>query len=263
MLKSVFAFLFILLISCNNNHTAKNEPVIPAEEKNLRDLIAQYPDSILLKENLIEYFHASDNYDQAISETQKLIASDSTSARLWDIAGRLYAENQDTIKAIKAFEKALDINADPQYIISLGVLYAQTKDSLALAMADGLLMAPKANAAPQATFIKGLYYSSIGDKKTAITYFNDCISLNYTFMDAYREQANCFYDMGKYNEAIIVLKKAISIQSKFDEAYYWLGKCYEKTGNRQEAIDNYQTALAISPDYIEAKDALAKMGITN
>ena len=40
-----------------------------------------------------------------------------------------------------------------------------------------------------------------------------------------------------------------------------MGRCFEKLGNKEEAIENYKQALVLSPDYVEAKDALAKLGV--
>ena len=43
--------------------------------------------------------------------------------------------------------------------MSLGSLYAQTKNPMAITMADALLKVPKGNAEKQALFIKGLILS--------------------------------------------------------------------------------------------------------
>jgi tetratricopeptide (TPR) repeat protein len=40
-----------------------------------------------------------------------------------------------------------------------------------------------------------------------------------------------------------------------------MGKCYEKLKNTNEAIEQYRTALLYNPDYIEAKDALGRLGV--
>lgn len=255
------AFIF-LLFSCNDHSTTEKKELtnLPVAEKQLKDLITQFPDSLLLKENLIQYYRDNGNYGNAIAATDNALRKDSLNARLWDIKATLHFENADTMNAIHSLERAIEIFPAPEYIISLGPLYAQTKNPLALALADGLLGSPKANAEPQALFIKGLYYSAVGDKIKAISFFDKCLSLNYNDLFAYREKAICLYDMGKYNEAVELLQRSVTVQSTFDEGYYWMGRCYEKLGKRKEAIDNYRLALQIDPDYIEATDALSKMG---
>ncbi|MBK7884227.1 MAG: tetratricopeptide repeat protein [Chitinophagaceae bacterium] len=44
------------------------------------------------------------------------------------------------------------------------------------------------------------------------------------------------------------------------EGYYWRGRCLEKLQKINEAIEEYKTALFYNKDYIEAQDALVRMG---
>jgi tetratricopeptide (TPR) repeat protein len=80
-------------------------------------------------------------------------------------------------------------------------------------------------------------------------------------MNAYREKAIALYDQAKYEDAIKVLTKAVTLQNKFDEGYYWLGRCFEKLNNNKDAVESYKNALLYNPDYVEAKDALGKLGV--
>jgi tetratricopeptide (TPR) repeat protein len=259
----VFFFVAAACTYCsctNNSGSAENNSTVAAAEKELRNLIAEYPDSLLLKEKLIQYFRDNSNYGQAIVETDYAIIKDSSNERLWYIKATLLSENDDTLQAIKAWEKTIHINPNPEYLLSLGTLYAFTKNQSALSVADSLML-PGANAKNQALFIKGLYYNSTGDKIKAVHFFDTCISLDYTYTLAYREKAICLYDLEKYPDALKVLELAMAVKKDYDEAYYWMGRCYEKLGLKKEAIQNYQQALQLSPDYIEAKDALGKLGI--
>jgi tetratricopeptide (TPR) repeat protein len=254
MNKIFFFFLVLLLGACKSNIN------MPEQEKKLRDEIEQHPDSLLLKENLIQYFRENSNYGQAIGEAGNALKKDSSNERLWYIKATLHAENDDTLQAINAFENAVRIKSRPEYIMSLGTLYAFSKNPLAIAMAD-LLMAGGAAGQYNSLFIKGLYHSSTGDKTTAAAFFDNCISLDYTNTLAYREKAVCQYDAGKYLDALKTLELAVTVKKTYDEAYYWMGRCYEKLERKKEAMENYQLALQIDPNYIEAKDALAKMGV--
>lgn len=80
-------------------------------------------------------------------------------------------------------------------------------------------------------------------------------------MEAYREKAIALYDLQKYTDALQVLQKAVKLNNRFEEGYYYMGLNFEKLGKKEEAIESYETALIYAPDYIEAKDALAKLGI--
>lgn len=258
LLFSLVCIIFLTAISCNNNDK-KNGAAIPEPEKQLRKLISQYPDSLLLKEDLVQYFRDNGNYSKAITETEIALKKDSLNARLLNIKATLHFENGDTLRAIQSFEKAVSINPLPEYILSLGSLYAATKNPMALAMADAMLQARTSNAQQQSLFIKGQYLSNIGEKVKAISFFNACLKIDYRDLFAYREKAICLYDLGKYATALDELKKAVTIQKTFDEGYYWMGRCYEKLGNKKEAINNYQLALQIDPNYVEAKEAIIKL----
>lgn len=258
-MKLISIFVCIgICFSCNNNE----EQVLVSSTgesqhlQQLRQEIAKYPDSLSLVEKLIQFYRESGAYDSALAVTDKAINRAPDIHGLWNIKGTLHFENGDTIPAMKAFEQAVNIYPLPQYVMSLGTVYAQTKNPKALIMADALTFADKAKTAKQAYFIKGLYYSYTGDKKKAIALFDSCISLDYNYMIAYREKAIAFYEQGKYEEALKVLDKAVTIQNNFDEGYYWIGNCYKKLNKKEKAIENYRRALMYDKDFIEARDSL-------
>jgi tetratricopeptide (TPR) repeat protein len=263
-MKNIFIGLItacIYCMACNNTDTNSGNAALPEQEKQLRDAIDQRPDSLLLKENLIQYFRENSNYGQAIAETEKAIQQDTSNARMWDIKAPLHFLNKDTANAIQSFEKAIAIDPQPVYQISLGLIYAQTRNEKALTQANALLANPLAKAGKQAEFIKGFYYSYMNNCEKAIPYFDTCLAIDYTYTDAYKEKAICLYHLAQYKEAVQSLEKAVALQSTYDEAYYWLGRCYEKLNQPKEAIMNYQAAIQIDPDYAEAKDALGRLGV--
>ena len=269
MKKTISVFIgsiIFLLLACNNQTdtqkaaTEANLVNIPQAEKELKQLIAQYPDSFELKENLVQYFKTNGNYSSAIAVTENALEKDNNNSRFLYIKAMLLSENEDTLKAITAWEELVAVQPSPDNLISLATMYAFTKNPKTLPLADVILKVP--NAKPQAMFIKGLYQSNIGNKTTAIKYFDSCLSDNYTYLFAYREKAICLYDTQQYLDALKTLELAVSINKGYEEAYYWMGKCFEKLNKKEQAIQNYQLALQIDPNFIEAKDALGKLGFT-
>ncbi len=275
----VFLLAVIFFFSCNDekkepgNNTAdkqtetsiidsgKASTVSDAKEETLLNNAEKYPDSMVLKENLIQYYRENGNYDRARNLVAQALKKDSSNARLYDIQATLAYEDQDTTLAIYSFEKAIAIYPEPEYVIALATLYAQKKNPKALELADALIHGSKANADKEALFIKGLYYSSIGEKQKSISFFDQSLKLSYTFMEAYREKALSLYALGKYEQALDVMDKALTIQNTWDEGYFFSGMILEKMGKKEDAIASYQNALTISPDYVEARDALAKLGV--
>ena len=260
-MKFICFFLILVFFQfCNTKKDAEPQNKTElSQEDFLKNAIKQYPDSLKLIENLSAYYLDVQNYDAALAQINNAIGKDSNNAQLRDYQSIIYAAKGDTMEAIKSLENAITILPDPQYVIGLGALYAQTKNPLALTMADALLMADKAAAQKEAYFIKGIYYSYINEKEKAIPFFDKAISIQYTFMDAYLEKGIALYDLKKYSEAATVLEKAVTIQNNFDRGYYYLGRCFEKLNKKDEAIEAYQMALQYDPNYLEAKDALGKL----
>ncbi len=254
----LYCCILAICFSCNENE--EQTPVASQNEsqqlEKLKQEVKKFPDSLLLVEKLIQYYRNTGSYDSALAVTDDAIKRASNVVGLWDIKAILHFENGDTINAIASFEKAIDIFPLPEYLISLGTLYAQTKNPNALMIADALAMADKAKASKEAIFIKGLYYNYTGDKKRAINLFDSCIRLDYTYMFAYREKAIALYEQEKYEEALKVLERAVTVQNNFDEGYYWMGNCYKKLNKKEEAIQSYHTALMYDKDFIEASDSL-------
>lgn len=257
----ILVLVLMSIISCNNDEKGdKSSATISAKEKTLREAIQKYPDSIPLRDSLIFYLESLDNIDLAIAETNKAIEIDSTNIDLFDTKARLYlVGKKDTANAILAFEKAVQILPVPELLMSLGTLYAQTKNAKALAVTDMLVKADNGKAAKEGIFLSGLYYSALGDKSKAISVFDRCLAMDYGFMPGYLEKAIALYDQSKYEDAIKVLEKAVTLQNRFDEGHYWLGRCLEKMNRIPEALEEYRTALMYDPEYAEAREALNKL----
>jgi len=256
----------ILFVSCNNNKEDKRSTVSTdpaAVEQRMKDAIAAHPDSMLLKEKLIQYYRDNGEYDLALAFTNDVLKTNSNNARLWKIKGTLHFENEDSGQAVMSFEKAVALLPEPETITDLGTLYAETKNPKALDMANLLFRVKKESITRDAFFVRGLYYNYTGDKARAISNMDSCLALDYTYTLAYREKAIALYDQGKYEPALEVLDKAVTVQNNFDEGYYWRGRVLEKLNRKDEAIEAYRRALMYSPDYVEAEAALEKLGVKN
>ena len=260
--KKITVLLFIILNASCRGKDEQDASVLPNESliNHLKESVAKYPDSLQVIEKLIEYYRDNGKYDSALVLTDNAIKRDSQVAELWDIKATLHFENSDTLNSIKSLEHAIRIYPLPEYIISLGTIYAQIKNPKAIELADALIIGDKSKAHKEAIFIKGLYYTYSGNKKMAIKLFDSCINIEYTYMFAYREKAIALYDLGDYEEALKVLTKAVTIQNNFDEGYFWMGKVYEKLNRKQEAIESYQTSLMYDKDFTEAKESLKRLG---
>src|SRR5690606_1505423 len=169
----------------------------------------------------------SNLYDQAIAVTHEGIRRAPREPRLYDMLAILHFENEDTLGAIAAFEKAAEIQPSPHALISLGTLYAQTGNEQALAIGR-FLPAQFEKVEKEALFIKGLFYNSIGDYPNAILRFDSALAISHTFMEAYREKAIALNRMGNTQAALDEITKAVTLQHNFEEGHYFRGQFLEK-----------------------------------
>jgi tetratricopeptide (TPR) repeat protein len=256
--------MLMTTVACNSNTaTEKEVKPVSTEEDRLKNAINTYPDSMLLRDKLINLYAEKGDYESAITTVNQVLAKDSSIAYFWDMKGKLHGFNDDTSNAIKSLEMAAGLNPLPEYLLSLGYLYADTRNEKALTIADALIYADKAAAKKEALLIKGIYFGKTGNEQKAIGAFDEALGMDYTFMFAYREKAMVQYNQKKYTDAIKTLERATTLQNSFDEGYYWLGRCYEKLGKTSEAIDSYSKAVLYAPgnDYAEASDALSRLGV--
>src|SRR5690242_13938141 len=183
----IMATLF--LIACNQGDKTINPPQTSDQNtiESIKEQIKQHPDSLMLKEDLIEAYRNSGYYDSAISIADQEILKDSGSAYLWNIKASLYFENNDTINAINSLKRAIDIYPLPDYLVALGTVYAEIKNKNSLEIANNLLHSNKTKYGKDAYFIKGLYYNYINEPAKAISNLDSCLRLDFTYMYAYRE----------------------------------------------------------------------------
>ena len=252
--------LLFFLISCKtNDKEVKRVTTVTNSVESLKNAIKLYPDSLMLIQDLIEAYRNNGNYDSAIAITDEQIKKDSGNAYLWNIKATLFFENEDTLQAIRSMEQAIEIYPLPEYLVALGTIYAETKSRNALLIADELLETNKTKSGKDAWFIKGLYYNYTGNYKRAVVFLDSCLSVDFTYMYAYREKAIALYSEAKYDGALMVLKKAVTIQNNYDEGYFWMGKCYEKLNQVDDAMQSYQTALLYDKNFSEARNAMEKL----
>ena len=128
--------IFLLFISCRNNDKAIQEPVTAVTKEGLKNLVKKYPDSLMLVQDLIKSYRNDASYDSAIALTDEEIKKDSGNAYLWNMKATLHFENEDTLGAIKSLEHAIAIYPLPEYLVALGTIYAEVKNTKSLIIAD-------------------------------------------------------------------------------------------------------------------------------
>jgi tetratricopeptide (TPR) repeat protein len=244
------------IYSCQVNNKKVNEQ---SPESYWKEQINLYPDSFLLKENLIQNYRDSGNILKAIQTTTLFLNTDTNNAKLWHIKGVLDFENDDTLQSSVSFRKAYLINPNAIDAIYLARILACNKNASCLDVCKEMIKKFGNNYKKDFYLIKGIYFSAIKEYDTALNLFDSSIQESYTYMDAYIQKATTLMSANKYIDAITVLSKATTVQNNFDDGYFYLGKCYEKINDNLAAIEAYKKTILINPDYTDAKEALSRL----
>jgi len=96
-------------------------------------------------------------------------------------------------------------------------------------------------------FEKGVDYINQGDYQRAIEEFNQVISIDSEYVDAYCGIGIAYLNQKKYKEAIEAFEKAIVLDPDEPIAYYLLGRAYEEIMNYEKAISAWNKFLALRP----------------
>jgi len=272
MKHSVLAVFIItvLLAACNGNN-AGNKPggdtthtiaavALPAPVNDLYTRVNTNPDNNNLR---LQLAYALDSIGQpvlALAQMDSLIKRDSTNDRLWLNRGSFAENAKDTIKAMESYARALRINESPGGMLSLANLYAEKKNPRALLICSRIKdLALGREFDANAAFISGIYYARTGDRSAALQKFDESISENYTFMEAYIEKGMVYFDNRQYAEALKVFKFAAIVNSLYADAYYYQARCYEMMNNKDSAILRFKQSLGLDKNLQEAHNGLKRL----
>jgi tetratricopeptide (TPR) repeat protein len=123
------------------------------------------------------------------------------------------------------------------------------------------LVAPIRESQKEQNFIFRLYEEA-GDLKTksnyedAIQKYKAIIEIDKTYVDAYLELGQTFYEIYQYSKAVEIYEQAIENGIKDALIYYRLGNVFVDTGKIEEAIQHFEASLQIDPNLSMPYEAL-------
>lgn len=218
------------------------------------------PYSIVLRISLVQGHLQKKEYEQALKVADEIITQypNQIDALL------LKAEIEKTLnrekQALSTLEQAYRYAPfDAELVYNLAFEYAQNKNPKALFLADSLIREVEAGKHAEPYYIKGVYYANVGNNQQALNFFDQAISHDYNFLDAYMEKGVLLYEQKKFQQALETFQLAITISPSFADAYLWLAKTQQAMGNKQEAKLNYQRAYGLDKTLTDAKEAAEKL----
>ncbi|WP_416438131.1 tetratricopeptide repeat protein [Phnomibacter sp. MR] len=258
-----------LLLACQNNDTTKSKPenaVDAAKDPVLAQMeqqIAQYPDSVVLVDRLIDTLSQRNETDAAAAWCDTLLQRDTVNNLIYSLVkADLYRGAQQYPKAIAAYEYYLQRKADePTIFLSLANTMAEAGDKRVLTFCPQIVRQfPTREVYTGVCYVKGIYYNTIKEYAQARAWMDSTIRYDYAFTNAYMEKGFAWFDEGNAAQAAATFAKLVEIDAKNAEAWYWLGKSEETAGRKAAAIKAYERCVLISNKIPEAKEALERLG---
>jgi len=226
----------------------------------LNEALTILPESIPLHISLIQAYADAQKTDAALAICDSVLRHHHGHIGVLMMKSDLLDQKNDTIGSIKTLEQAYEVApANEDLCYNLAFKYAQNKNQKVLSLCDSLLRNDTINKKAEPFYFKGVYYSNINQKTTALDLFNKAIQNDYSFLDAYMDKGKILFDLKKYADASNVFQLALKISATYADAYFWLGKCQEVMGQKENAKLNYQRAYGLDKSLTEAKEAAEKI----
>lgn len=210
--------------------------------------INQFPDSTSLRVEAIETFDSLGNLPLALAQLDELIKRDSLHAGYWTKKGEIHEKLGDTSGALRCYRFASRINPNPDLMLRTANLMAEQRNDTTL-----LLLKTISNEWNDRTyqshiaFIKGVYYARKGQSATAHQWLDQCIAINYHYLEAYMEKGFLFWDAGNYSKAKKIFETVVQLKSIYPDGYYWLAKTEAALRDTAQSITHYQQAKQLDP----------------
>ena len=97
----------------------------------------------------------------------------------------------------------------------------------------------------------GVIYAKLGNGTSAAKTFGRIIKNSPSFIPAYTNLANYFFQRHEYTEAIKTLEEVIKVNEEVPDVFVDLGTNYQMSGELSNAIANYRSALALNPKHLQ------------
>jgi tetratricopeptide (TPR) repeat protein len=199
------------------------------------------------------------DYDKALKYIDQVFIIDELESRGFFLRGIVKLETGDTIKGIRNFQKAIDVNQDFfDAHLQLGMLYLEKKNKLALDYFNNALNIDPTNL--EVIYYIGMYYQSNGEYDKAIQKYNFILDQDagYFYATYNIGYVNLVY-LKEFDVAIDYFSRTIEIEPAYTDAWYNRGFSYELKEDLKNARTDYKKTLELDPNHEKALDGLNRL----
>ncbi len=259
---SIIAILVVMLLSAKTfAQTQLWKDSIPFWNHELK----HYPDNATGYGNRGEAYRDNGQYDLALADFNKAIASDPKYAQGYNSRGQLYAMRGNIDAALQDFLKVIDLNPrfDEAYN-NIGIIYSIKKDKeKALSYFKQAIEIDPTNV--EAHYNLGDFYYAQGQFEQAFEHFQKVIALNPNSAIGYNKRGLIYGIQQEYDLALSDFNRSIKIDPNNSEVYANRGIVFEQKKMPKQALASYNTAIKINPKNADAYygrgNVYARMGL--
>ena len=201
--------------------------------------------------NLLMYYQ-NKQYDKAENLALLITQKYPMHNYAWKILAAVLEQTNRTLEALKANQKALEIDPyDPEIYLCLGNNFHQQEklDDAELNFKKALDLNPNYL---QALYNLGLILNKKQRFDDSISLFKKVINLKPDFANGYYSLGSALIDLGELDTAIENLKQATALKPEYPQAFFNLGVAMRKLGKKIEALEYFQQSINLKKDYIRA-----------
>jgi tetratricopeptide (TPR) repeat protein len=226
----------------------------------LRQAVKKLPQSISLKILLAKGYQSKNQLDKALVICDEIIKQFPGQIDALVLKSEILKQQNKNSEALSVLEQAHSYAPDDADLVhQLAFEYAEGKNPKVLSLTDSLIKVDIEKRHAEPYYFKGLYYENKGSYREAIHYFDEAISHDYNFLDAYLDKGQTYYDQKKFGEALKTFQLTTTVFPSEALPYYWIGKAQQALGKKDEARLNYQRAYGLDKTLAEAKDSADRL----
>ena len=222
------------------------------EIKNLQEILKRNPDDFKTRKNLAILLLENGFNQEALAHFTHIINTQNADSAVFYNTGILYEKLKDTDKALKAYEKAVEIspeNIDAYY--NLGLVYTQ-KNQFKEALKCFLHVLNNDDEDGNTWFNAGLCYFKMNDLAQSKEYFEKALEINEEDIYAHFYLGNIFIKTDEFDKARNCFIKVLELSPDYSWAYYNLALLDYRDGNISSSIQNLENTLKYNPKDVEA-----------
>lgn len=208
---------------------------------------------------LTEFYLITKQYGQALQTITNILKQDPQNSDAYFLTGMVFKEQGDDPRAISAFQKSVDLNADNKdAFFELGQLFTKRGNPLALKYFDNVLL--KDSLDVNALMGKAFYLQSNKKPQEAIDIYRKIILHDQHYEAAIFNLGYLYFEQNDLEKAHFHFDLCIKESPTSYKAYYYRGMVSEKKGDKVAALKDYEQALEFKSDYDKALEGVTRLG---